>query len=134
MSSPDSELSEEETSFRSSDLSAPSSPTDGPFAPGHVVAGRYRMINLVGKGGMGEVFRVQDLTLDQEVALKFLPENLAADPHRLALFHKEVRIARQVTHRNVCRMYDIGEVDGRYFLSSGTPGYMAPEQLKGEEV
>ena len=58
----------------------------------------------------GEVFRVQDLTLDQEVALKFLPDDLAADPQRLALFHKEVRIARQVTHRNVCRMYDIGEV------------------------
>ncbi len=56
MSSPDSELSEEETSFRSSDFSARSSPADGPFAPGHVVAGRYRMINIVGKGGMGEVF------------------------------------------------------------------------------
>ena len=110
MSSPDSELSEEETSLRSSDVSAPSSPAGGPFAPDHVVAGRYRMINLVGKGGMGEVFRVQDLTLDQEVALKFLPDDLAADPQRLALFHKEVRIARQVTHRNVCRMYDIGEV------------------------
>ena len=78
MSSPDSELSEEETSLRSSDVSAPSSPAGGPFAPGHVVAGRYRMINLVGKGGMGEVFRVQDLTLDQEVALKFLPDDLAA--------------------------------------------------------
>ena len=84
------------------------------------------MINLVGKGGMGEVFRVQDLTLDQEVALKFLPDDLEADPHGLALFHKEVRIARQVTHRNVCRMYDIGEVDGRYFLSM--------EYVKGEDL
>ena len=84
------------------------------------------MINLVGKGGMGEVFRVQDLTLDQEVALKFLPDDLAADPQRLALFHKEVRVARQVTHRNVCRMYDIGEVDGRFFLSM--------EYVKGEDL
>ena len=126
MSKSESELSEEETSLRSSDASASSSPTNGPFAPGHVVAGRYRMINLVGKGGMGEVFRVQDLTLDQEVALKFLPDDLAADPQRLALFHKEVRVARQVTHRNVCRMYDIGEVDGRYFLSM--------EYVRGEDL
>ena len=63
------------------------------------------------------MYRADDLRLDQAVALKFLPDSVAADPARLAQFHNEVRIARQVTHKNVCRMYDIGEVDGRPYLS-----------------
>jgi serine/threonine-protein kinase len=78
---------------------------------------RYRIVGLLGRGGMGEVYRAEDLRLDQPVALKFLPESMAADPARLAQFHNEVRVARQVTHKNVCRMYDIGEVDGRPYLS-----------------
>jgi hypothetical protein len=89
----------------------------GRFTPGTILADRYRVIGLLGRGGMGEVYRADDLKLDQSVALKFLPESVAADPVRLAQFHNEVRIARQVTHKNVCRMYDIGEVDGRPFLS-----------------
>jgi serine/threonine-protein kinase len=66
---------------------------------------------------MGEVFRADDLTLDQPVALKFLPEEVAADPDRLAQFHAELRTARQVSHKNVCRLYDLGEADGRPFLT-----------------
>src|SRR5206468_4316030 len=58
-----------------------------------------------------------DLTLDQPVALKFLPDGTAADPARLAQFHKELRVARQVSHKNVCRLYDLGEADGRRFLT-----------------
>ena len=61
---------------------------------------------------MGEVYRVTDLRLGQPVALKFLPEETARDPKTLARFHNEVRIARQVAHPNVCRVYDIGEVEG----------------------
>jgi predicted Ser/Thr protein kinase len=90
---------------------------DGRFTPGTMIAERYRVVGLLGRGGMGEVYRAEDLRLDQSVALKFLPESVAADPSRLAQFHNEVRVARQVTHKNVCRMYDIGEVDGRPFLS-----------------
>jgi hypothetical protein len=90
---------------------------DGRFTPGTMLAARYRIIGLLGRGGMGDVYRAEDLRLDQNVALKFLPESVAADPARLAQFHNEVRVARQVTHKNVCRMYDIGEVDGRPFLS-----------------
>ena len=66
---------------------------------------------------MGEVYRADDLKLGQPVALKFLPAALAHDPARLERFHAEVRIARQVSHPNVCRVYDIGEVDGQHFLS-----------------
>src|SRR5262245_58565763 len=80
-------------------------------------AGRYRMVGLLGKGGMGEVYKAEDLKLNQHVALKFLPSAVALDGGMLARFHNEVRIARRVTHPNVCRVYDIGEVEGRHFLS-----------------
>jgi serine/threonine-protein kinase len=75
---------------------------------------------------MGEVYLADDLTLGQRVALKFLPEALAADPERLAAFHQEVRIARQVSHPNVCRVYDIGRVNGQQFLSM--------EYIDGEDL
>src|SRR5262245_11129153 len=79
------------------------------FSPGQVLAGRYRIVSRLGKGGMGEVYRADDLKLGQAVALKFLPEGLTHDARRLALLHEEVRLARQVSHPNVCRVYDIGE-------------------------
>jgi serine/threonine-protein kinase len=101
----------------SSRLQMSSVPKSGKFRPGTVLAGRYQIIGLLGKGGMGEVHRAHDLTLDQPVALKFLPENMVDNPTMLARFHGEVRIARQVSHPNVCRVYDIGEVDGQLFLS-----------------
>ena len=95
----------------------PSSPATSRFTPGAIVAGRYRLVALLGRGGMGEVYRADDLTLDQPVALKFLPAGVAADPDRLAQFHNELRIARQVSHKNVCRLYDLGEADGRRFIT-----------------
>jgi serine/threonine-protein kinase len=91
-------------------------PSDGRLAPGAIIAGRYRLVALLGRGGMGEVYRADDLTLDQPVALKFLPHG-AADAAQLAQFHNELRIARQVSHKNVCRLYDLGETDGRRFLT-----------------
>jgi len=90
---------------------------DGRFPPGTVLAERYRVIALLGQGGMGEVYRATDLKLSHPVALKFLPQKTAANQQLLARFHSEVRIARQVSHPNVCRVYDIGEVDGHTFLS-----------------
>ena len=81
------------------------------------MGGRYRIIALLGCGGMGEVYRATDLTLGQSVALKFLPEEAARDQRLLERFHGEVRIARQVSHPNVCRVYDIGEFAGTPFLS-----------------
>ena len=82
-----------------------------------MLADRYRIIGLLGQGGMGEVYRANDLKLGQPVALKFLPAATAKNQQLLARFHAEVRIARQVSHPNVCRVYDIGEVDGSTFLS-----------------
>jgi hypothetical protein len=72
---------------------------------------------MLGKGGMGEVYRADDLTLDQPVALKFLPETLSGHEGTLTRFKNEVRVARQVSHPNVCRVYDVGEIDGSLFLS-----------------
>ena len=66
---------------------------------------------------MGEVYRVEDLKLGQTVALKFLPQSLARNEEALARFVREVRIARQVSHPNVCRVFDIGEADGQTFLT-----------------
>ena len=82
-----------------------------------MVGGRYRIIGLLGRGGMGEVYRADDLKLGQAVALKFLPKAVSSDEALLARFHAEVRLARQVSHPNVCRVYDIDEVEGQHFLS-----------------
>jgi serine/threonine protein kinase len=87
------------------------------FLPGAVLARRYRVVALLGKGGMGEVYRADDLTLGQPVALKFLPEAAVRNEDFLARFRNEVRTARGVSHPNVCRVYDVGEVDGQTFLS-----------------
>jgi serine/threonine-protein kinase len=90
---------------------------EGRFPPGTILAERYRIVGLLGRGGMGEVYRANDLKLGQPVALKFLPQATAKNQQLLARFHAEVRIARQVSHPNVCRVYDIGEADGSTFLS-----------------
>jgi serine/threonine protein kinase len=82
-----------------------------------LLAGRYRIIALLGKGGMGEVYRADDLTLGQAVALKFLPEEAGRDEALLERFKNEVRIARRVSHPNVCRVYDVGEMDGHTFFT-----------------
>ena len=89
----------------------------GRFVPGQIVAERYRIVALAGRGGMGEVYRAEDLKLSQIVAIKFLPETLSKDTAALSRFHSEVRIARQVSHPNVCRMFDIGDADGVTFLT-----------------
>ena len=98
-------------------LSSSSAVDEGRFLPGTVIAGRYRVAGLLGRGGMGEVYRATDLTLGQAVALKFLPETAARDDRALARFYNEVRMARQVTHPNVCRVYDIGQIDGLHYIS-----------------
>jgi hypothetical protein len=82
-----------------------------------MVADRYRIVGLQGRGGMGEVYRADDLKLGQSVALKFLPRALADNPDRVARFLNEVKIARQVSHPNVCRVYDVGETGGQHYLS-----------------
>ena len=87
------------------------------FVSGSVLAGRYRIVGLIGKGGMGEVYKAEDLELDLTGALKFLPAEFSKDEEFLSRFRGEVRTARQVSHPNVCRVFDIGEVDGLYYIS-----------------
>src|SRR5262245_4069794 len=94
-----------------------SRPAEARFLPGTILAGRYRIMGLLGRGGMGEVYRADDLKLGQPVALKFLPPGVERDPDRLQRFLDEVRTARQVSHANVCRIYDAGEAEGHHFLS-----------------
>ncbi len=98
----------------------------GRFEPGTRLGTRYRVVALLGRGGMGEVYRADDLELGQSVALKFLPPGVASDPRELARFRNEVRVARQIAHPNVCRVYDIGEADGHVFLSM--------EYIDGEDL
>lgn len=100
----------------------------GRFLPGTKVADRYRIVSLAGKGGMGEVYRADDLKLGHPVALKFLPRDLPEGSRRLQYLLNEVRLARQVSHPNVCRVYDVGEVEGQHFLSME---YIDGEDLKG---
>jgi hypothetical protein len=89
----------------------------GRFTPGQILAERYRVVALAGRGGMGEVYRAEDLRLSQVVAIKFLPPSLSQDAPALARFHAEVRTARHVSHPNVCRVFDISETDGTLFLT-----------------
>jgi len=98
-------------------ITSSSTAEEGRFVPGTLLAGRYRIIALLGRGGMGEVYRATDLTLGQSVALKFLPEEASRDQRLLERFHGEVRVARQVSHPNICRVYDIGEAEGSPFIS-----------------
>jgi serine/threonine-protein kinase len=98
----------------------------GRFVPGTLLLERYRILGLLGRGGMGEVYRADDLRLGQTVALKFLPPDVAQDPGRLARFHNEVRLARQVSHPSVVRVYDVGEYLGQPFLSM--------EYIDGEDL
>ncbi len=90
---------------------------EGRFPPGTLLAQRYRIVSLLGSGGMGEVYRANDLLLAQAVALKFLPAQWTSDEPTFARFRNEVRIARQISHPNVCRVYDIGEAEGAAYLS-----------------
>jgi len=98
----------------------------GRFLPGTALTERYRIVGLLGKGGMGEVYRADDLELNQSVALKFLPAHFAQDTARLQRFRSEVRMARQVSHPNVCRVYDIATYGDDVFLSM--------EYIDGEDL
>ena len=98
----------------------------GQFKPGEVIDQRYRIVSLLGKGGMGEVYRADDLKLKQAVALKMLPPELAEDQKLLQSLFNEVRQARRVSHHHVCRVHDVGEWEGNVFLSM--------EFIEGEDL
>jgi len=104
-------------SAASATSSGPSATSGGRFLPGMVLAERYRIVSRLGSGGMGEVYRADDVKLGQTVALKFLPPAFDDDPARLGRLLNEVRVARQVAHPNVCRVYDVAVADKLHFIS-----------------
>jgi serine/threonine protein kinase len=87
------------------------------FSPGQLVASRYRIVRLLGRGGMGEVYQADDEKLGERVALKLLSSNIGHPSAAVERFANEVRLARGIAHPNVCRVYDIGESDGWHYLS-----------------
>ncbi|MEW6367643.1 MAG: serine/threonine-protein kinase [Acidobacteriota bacterium] len=101
-------------------------PIGGRFAAGTVLGQRYAITALLGSGGMGEVYRAEDLSSRLPVALKFLPVKLSHDPDFMSRVRDEVRLARKVSHPNVCRVHDLGETDGQPFISM--------EYIDGEDL
>jgi TolB-like protein/Tfp pilus assembly protein PilF len=94
---------------------------------GTTFAGRYQVIEDLGMGGMGRVYKVFDLTVGEKVALKLLNPEIAGDEEMIARFRDELRLARTISHRNVCRMHDLGRSDGEYYI---TMEFVPGETLK----
>jgi serine/threonine protein kinase/tetratricopeptide (TPR) repeat protein len=94
---------------------------------GTVFAGKYEIIEELGKGGMGRVYRAYDKKIEDEVALKLIKPEIAADGNTIERFRNELRLARKIGHRNVCKMYDLNEEEGTYYI---TMEYVSGEDLK----
>jgi len=98
------------------------------LATGSTFAGRYQIVEELGKGGMGKVYRVVDKKLDEEVALKLIKPEIASNRKTVERFSKELKFARKIVHKNVGRMYELMEDEGRYFI---TMEYVSGQDLKG---
>jgi serine/threonine protein kinase/Tfp pilus assembly protein PilF len=94
---------------------------------GSTFAGRYQIIEELGKGGMGKVYKAQDTEIKEKVALKLLKPEIAADKKTIERFQNELKFARKISHRNVCRMYDLNKEEGSYYI---TMEYVPGEDLK----
>ncbi len=95
--------------------------------PGTTFARRYQVIESLGQGGMGRVYKVFDTAVREKLALKLLSPEIAADEPTIERFRNEIKLARTVSHRNVCRMHDLGLEEGAYFI---TMEYVPGEDLK----
>jgi serine/threonine-protein kinase len=102
------------------------------LVPGSTFANRYRIESIIGRGGMGVVYKAVDAQLDETVAIKTLPGDvMSRSPEDLERFKREIRLARKITHRNVLRTYDYGEAEGVYFISMEfVRGYTLAELLE----
>jgi serine/threonine protein kinase len=115
----------------SSPSSSSGSGYEARYVPGATLAARYRIVSPLGKGGMGEVYRAEDMKLGQTVALKFLPQSLAKNAEALAQFTREVRLTRQISHPNVCRVFDLGEISD---ASGNLHTFLTMEFVDGEDL
>ena len=93
---------------------------------GTTLANRYEIIEELGKGGMGRVYRVEDTKLKQEIALKLIKPEIAKDKKTIERFRNELKLAREIAHRNVCRMYDLNEEKGTHYITM--------EYVRGEDL
>jgi tetratricopeptide (TPR) repeat protein/tRNA A-37 threonylcarbamoyl transferase component Bud32 len=94
---------------------------------GSTLAGRYQVIEELGKGGMGRVYKVFDIKIKEKVALKLIKPEIASDKETIERFSNEIRLARRISQRNVCKMFDIGEAEGAHFI---TMEFVHGEDLK----
>ncbi len=92
-------------------------PNPATLEPGDVLGGRYEIVKLLGEGGMGAVYKARDRELDRAVALKLIRGEMASSPAILARFKQELLLSRQVTHKNVVRIYDLGDAEGVKFIT-----------------
>jgi predicted ATPase/tRNA A-37 threonylcarbamoyl transferase component Bud32 len=92
-------------------------PSEKRFAPGELLADRFRIVNFLAAGGMGEVYRAKDTRLDRTVAIKVLPEHLSQKPDLRQRLEREARTISRLSHPNICTIYDVGEQRGRPFLA-----------------
>src|SRR4030043_1803962 len=97
------------------------------LATGSTFANRYQIIEERGKGGMGKVYKVFDQEVQAKMALKLIKPEVSADKNTIDRFRNELKIARDVSHKNICRMYDLGRDAGSYFI---TMEYVSGEDLK----
>jgi serine/threonine protein kinase len=86
-----------------------------PLTPGTTL-GPYEVVSAIGEGGMGEVYKARDTRLDRTVAIKVLPEHVAADPDLKQRFEHEAKTISSLNHPHICTLYDIGSQDGMDFL------------------
>jgi serine/threonine protein kinase len=94
---------------------------------GSTFADRYQIIEELGKGGMGRVYKVLDKEVNAKVALKLIKPEIASDKKTIERFRNELKVARDISHKNVCRMYDLGKEEGAYYI---TMEYVSGEDLK----
>ena len=94
---------------------------------GSQFAGRYQVIEELGKGGMGKVYKVQDMEIREKIALKLLKPEISSDSKTIERFQNEMKLARKISHKNVCRMYHLSKDEGTYYI---TMEYVSGEDLK----
>jgi serine/threonine protein kinase len=115
------------------------------FSPGETVCNRFHVVNFIGRGGMGEVYKAEDSRLHRLVALKFLPDDVARHPDALGRFQREAQTASALNHPNICTIYDISEHEGRAFIAmefleghtlrdATTSGPLGVEQMLGISI